>query len=157
MEGASLCCITASQAAVQDLVQQAAPGPTVDGFAPGGGAAAGRHAAGLASGSAWQQAVALHGVGQLTLLLPRDARGELGLETRCIPLAAVGRGPAGGGSAQQRQLTAAQLLELVHSYYQEQVRRGGGCMAKQMVACDVSTSTAIPTHSRVVLQVPLPL
>lgn len=122
------CCVSASQAAVADLVSEAAAGS-----APGqldavpAGAAAG-------AASSWAEEVVLRGVTQLTLLLPRDAHGELGLDIRCYTLAEVaaagaaaaspqGSGSNGSSSTGQHhlQLTAAQLLRLIHSYYREQV------------------------------------
>lgn len=98
-------CTTASQAAVDALVQEGAGGDT---------ARAARQAAEAAG--AWQDAVVLRGPAQLTLLLPRDQHGELGLDTRCVPLPRAAPGHAAG------ELTAGQLLRLVHEYYQEQVR-----------------------------------
>lgn len=99
-ELAALRCISASQAVVDVLLLEAGD----DGSGGGDrGFTAGQQA------TSWQDGVVLWGAAQLTLLLPRDARGELGLDTRCFPL-----GPL-------RQLTAGQLLRLVHAYYQEQV------------------------------------
>ena len=105
---AGLRCITASQAVVDVMLRQAGCDGSGDG---GGGGGRGHTAAQLAA--SWQEDAVLRGAAQLTLLLPRDARGELGLDTRCFPL-----GPL-------RQFTAGQLLQLVHAYYQEQVGMPG--------------------------------
>ena len=67
-----------------------------------------------AAAAAWQQDVVLQGPATITLLLPRDARGELGSDTRCFAF------PAG---RQARELTAAQLLSFMHAYYAEEVGR----------------------------------
>jgi hypothetical protein len=101
-ELAALRCISASQAVVDVLLLEAG-GDSSGGGGGDRGLTAGQQA------TSWQDGVVLRGAAQLTLLLPRDARGELGLDTRCFPL-----GPL-------RQLTAGQLLRLVHAYYQEQV------------------------------------
>ena len=105
-EQAHLCCISASQAAVADVLCEAGQ--------PGGGSRAGADPAAAASAAAaWQQDVVLQGPATITLLLPRDARGELGSDTRSFAV------PAGHQAA--RELTAAQLLACVHGYYAEKV------------------------------------
>ncbi|PRW59970.1 BRCT domain DNA repair [Chlorella sorokiniana] len=109
-EQARLCCISASQAVVADVLCEATEGADH----PGDGSAGAEPAA--AAAAAWQQDVVLHGPASVTLLLPRDARGELGSDTRCFIV------PAGRQGA--RELTAAQLLGLVHSYYAEQLPPG---------------------------------
>lgn len=102
-EGASWHCITASQAVVDGVLQEAGAAPS-----PRGGGAA--QPALAAVDASWRDAVVLRGPAELTLLLPRDGRGELGLDTRCIPL---------GGPGQPRALTAAGALAAVHSFYAE--------------------------------------
>ena len=106
-EQARLCCISASQAAVADVLCEAAGADRPSG--------SGGTADPAAAAAAWQQNVVLQGAASLTLLLPRDARGELGSDTRCFAV------PAGGQAG--RELTAAQLLAFVHGYYAEEVRR----------------------------------
>jgi len=105
-EQARLCCISASQAVVADVLCDAAgtDRPSSSGAADPAAAA-----------PAWQQDVVLQGAASVTLLLARDARGELGSDTRCFAV------PAGGQAG--RELTAAQLLAFVHGYYAEEVRR----------------------------------
>lgn len=105
-EQARLCCISASQAAVADVLCEAA------GAEQSGERSSGADPA--AAAAAWQQDVVLQGPAALTLLLPRDARGQLGSDTRSFAV------PAG---RQARELTAAQLLGFVHAYYAEEVRR----------------------------------
>ncbi len=123
-EWAGLCCASASQAAVQSVLLDAAASGS-------GGGGTGAHAA-PAQGdpAAWQAEVVLSGVAQLTLLFPRDARGELGLDTRVIQLAPAvaptaghpgGLQQAGSGPVAHRQLTVGALLALVHGYYAEQL------------------------------------
>jgi hypothetical protein len=77
---------------------------------------------------AWLDDVALRGPGQVTLLLPRDARGELGLATLSVSVP-----PVGGGSG--RHLTAGQLLEFVHGYYQQQVGAWGDWVEQVSQTC----------------------
>ena len=92
-------CLTASQAVVDGLLAEAAPG----GGAGSGGSASTQRP------EAWQEEPVLRGPAAVTLLLPRDARGELGLDSRRFALPG-------------RQASAGALLALVHSYYAEQVR-----------------------------------
>lgn len=99
---AGIRCLTDSQAVVGDLLMQAAPNSGIGGC---GGPPA---QAGWGPADAWRDAPLLRGVASLTLLLPRDARGELGLDSRSFPLP-------------RQEATAAHLLGFVHSYYQEQV------------------------------------
>lgn len=99
----SACFVTCSQAVVEGVLLEAYDGGSGGGGAPGPTAA-----------PAWLQAPVLRGPAQLTLLLPRDAAGELGLDTRCVPLPCGGRGG-------QPELSAAGLLQLIHSYYAGQV------------------------------------
>jgi hypothetical protein len=110
-ELAALRCVSASQAVVDVVLREAGS----DHSSGGGGCGGGRACAAGQQAASWQDCVVLRGAAQLTLLLPRDARGELGLDTRCFPL-----GPL-------RQLSAGQLLWLVHAYYEEQVCLPGCC------------------------------
>ncbi|KAL4458919.1 hypothetical protein ABPG75_013784 [Micractinium tetrahymenae] len=124
---AALCCPSASQAAVQSVLLEAAAGSGCSGAGVSGSGA--QKLPGQGKAPAWQAEVVLSGAAQLTLLFPRDARGELGLDTRIIPLlpAVPAAGPRGSlqqavaGAAAQRQLTAGALLALVHGYYAEQL------------------------------------
>lgn len=121
---AALCCASSSQAAVQSVLLDA----VASGSDCAGGASV--HAAPAeGQAAAWQAEVVLPGVAQLTLLFPRDARGELGLDTRVIPLPLADPLATQQGSLQQaearpaapRHLTAGALLALVHQYYSEQL------------------------------------
>ncbi|PSC76077.1 hypothetical protein C2E20_0748 [Micractinium conductrix] len=108
-DGGGLCCVSASQAAVQDLLLES---PAA------GSGSGGAHP----QAAAWQASAVLPGVATLTLLLPRDARGELGLDTRCITLPlppSPGNAAGAAGASAQRQMTAGAMLQLVHDHYSE--------------------------------------
>ena len=60
---------------------------------------------GGAAGRGWLGEVVFRGAASLTLVLPRDGRGELGHDTRCFPL-------------EGRAATTEHLLRLIHGYYQ---------------------------------------
>ena len=109
------CFVSASQAVVDGMLYEAAGSGDGSGCAHGG---SGDGAAAPVAAPAWLQDVVLRGPAQLTLLLPRDAAGELGLDTRCVALPRSGA----RGAPSCAELTAAGLLELIHSYYEEQVR-----------------------------------
>lgn len=127
-EWAAVCCTSASQAAVQSVLLDAAAGGSSSGGCATGGAGA-KAAPAKGQAAAWQAEVVLSGAAQLTLLFPRDARGELGLDTRIVPLLPAaqatgqqsGMAHAAAGPAARRQLTAGALLALVHGYYAEQL------------------------------------